>query len=106
MRYNSLFLAAASAAGSSAKIVEVADALPTSPVPYVVRHLEGPKVLLADDVFRFLTNENTTSTGQVNETASGFSMLLSNGKPNAAVPPHYVSADIWIVRETLQQGGC
>jgi hypothetical protein len=90
MRYHSLTLAAASAALSSAKVVEVSDTLPTSPVPYVVRHLEGPKVLLADDVFRFLANENTTCTGQANETAYGFSMLLTNGKPNDAVPAHYV----------------
>ena len=75
---------------SLARIIEVSDTLPLSPVPYVVRHLDGPKVLLADDVFRLLTNENTTGTGQANETAFGFSMLLSNGKPNDAVPAHYV----------------
>ena len=92
MRYTSFALAASSAAYTSAKVIEVSDTLPLSPVPYVVRHLEGPKVLLADDVFRFLTNENTTGTGQANETAYGFSMLLSNGMPNAAVPPHYVSS--------------
>jgi hypothetical protein len=93
MRYNSLAFAAASAAYTSAKIIEVSDTLPLSPVPYVVRHLDGPKVLLADDVFRFLSNENTTGTGQANETAYGFSMLLTNGKPNDAVPPHYVRGD-------------
>jgi hypothetical protein len=93
MRYNTLALAAASAAYTSAKIIEVSDTLPLSPVPYVVRHLDGPKVLLADDVFRFLSNENTTGTGQANETAYGFSMLLTDGKPNDAVPPHYVCAD-------------
>lgn len=91
MRYNSLALAAASASSSLAKVIEVADTLPTSPVTYFVPHLEGPKVLLADDVFRFLANQNTTGTGQVNETAYGFSMLLTDGKPNAAVPAHYVS---------------
>jgi hypothetical protein len=90
MHYNLLALAATSAVYTSAKIIEVFDTLPLSPVPYVVRHLDGPKVLLADDVFRFLSNENTTGTGQANETAYGFSMLLSNGKPNDAVPPHYV----------------
>lgn len=95
MRHQPLALAIAAAPYSLAKIVEVSDTLPTSPVPYVVRHLEGPKVLLADDVFRFLTNENTTGTGQANETAYGFSMLLSSGKPNDAVPPHYVRADPW-----------
>ena len=99
MRYNSIALAAASAACSSAKVVEVTDTLPTSPLPYVVRHLDGPKVLLADDVFRFLSNENTTGTGQANETAYGFSMLLSNGKPNAAVPPHYVSVTFFHTRK-------
>jgi hypothetical protein len=101
MRYNTLALAAASAAYTSAKIIEVSDTLPLSPVPYVVRHLDGPKVLLADDVFRFLSNENTTSTGQTNETADGFSMLLCNGKPNAAVPPHYVREDPQISGEPL-----
>jgi hypothetical protein len=90
MLRNSLTLAAALAPSAFAKIIEVSDTLPTSPVPYVVRHLDGPKVLLADDVFRFLSNENTTGTGQRNETAFGFSMLLSNGKPNDAVSPHYV----------------
>jgi len=89
MLRNTLTLAAALAPAAFA-ILEVSDTLPTSPVPYVVRHLDGPKVLLADDVFRFLTNENTTGTGQRNESAYGFSMLLSNGKPNDAVPPHYV----------------
>lgn len=92
MRYNSLALAAASASSSLAKVIEVADNLPTSPVTYFVPHLEGPKVLLADDVFRFLANQNTTGTGQVNETAYGFSMLLTDGKPNDAVPAHYVSS--------------
>ena len=91
MRYSSLALAASSAAYSSAKVIEVSDSLPLSPVPYVVRHLDGPKVLLADDVFRFLSDEKTTGTGQANDTANGFSMLLCNGKPNDAVPPHYVS---------------
>jgi hypothetical protein len=91
MRYNTLALAAASAAYTSAKIIEVSDTLPLSSVPYVVRHLDGPKVLLADDVFRFLTNE----------TADGFSMLLCNGKPNAAVPPHYVREDPQISGEPL-----
>lgn len=91
MRYSSLALAASSVAYSSAKVIEVSDTLPLSPVPYVVRHLDGPKVLLADDVFRFLSDEKTTGTGQANDTANGFSMLLCNGKPNDAVPPHYVS---------------
>lgn len=90
MLHHSFCLTAALAPLTFAAILEVSNTLPSSPVPYVVRHLDGPKVLLADDVFRFLTNENTTSTGQANETASGFSMLLSNGKPNDAVPPHYV----------------
>ena len=98
MRYSSLALAASSAAYSSAKVIEVSDTLPLSPVPYVVRHLDGPKVLLADDVFRFLSNENTTGSGQTNDTANGFSMLLCNGKPNDAVPPHYVSNGL----QTLQ----
>ena len=98
MRYTSLALAASSAAYSSAKVIEVSDTLPVSPVPYVVRHLDGPKVLLADDVFRFLSNENTTGTGQANETADGFSMLLCNGKPNDAVPPHYVSNELHVHR--------
>lgn len=98
MRYSSLALAASSAAYSSAKVIEVSDTLPLSPVPYVIRHLDGPKVLLADDVFRFLSNENTTGSGQVNETANGFSMLLCSGKPNDAVPPHYVSIGLQILR--------
>lgn len=71
--------------------MDVTDTLPSSPVPFVVRHMEGPKVLLADDVFRRLTDVKTTATGQANSSAAGFSMLLSNGKPNQAVPPHYVS---------------
>lgn len=79
---------------SLAAILEVSNTLPSSLTPYVVRHLDGLKMLLADDVFRFLTNENTTGIGQVNETANGFSMLLSNGKPNDAVPPHYVCTEL------------
>ena len=98
MRYSSLALAASSVACSSAKIIEVSDTLPLSPVPYVVRHLNGPKYLLADDVFRFLSDENTTGTGQANETADGFSMLLCNGKPNDAVPAHYVSHELQILQ--------
>lgn len=81
---------AALACCSYAKVFEVADTLPDSPVPYVVRHLDGPKVQLADDVFRTLTNINTTSDGSSNPVAAGFSMLLTNGKPNQIVPPHYV----------------
>ena len=99
MRYGSLALAASSAAYSSAKVIEVSDTLPLSPVPYVVRHLDGPKVLLADDVFRFLSDEKTTGTGQANDTANGFSMLLCNGKPNDAVPPHYVSDELHIFQQ-------
>jgi len=95
MRYTPIALAASTVAISSAKVVEVTDKLPLSPVPYVVRHLEGPKVLLADDVFRFLSDEKTTGTGQANDTANGFSMLLCNGKPNDAVPAHYVSPENW-----------
>jgi hypothetical protein len=98
MRYSSLALAVSSAAYSSAKVIEVSDTLPLSPVPYVVRHLDGPKVLLADDVFRFLSDEKTTGTGQANDTANGFSMLLCNGKPNDAVPPHYVSNELQILQ--------
>jgi hypothetical protein len=98
MRYSSLALAVSSAAYSSAKVIEVSDTLPLSPVPYVVRHLDGPKVLLADDVFRFLSDEKTTGTGQANDTANGFSMLLCNGKPNDAVPPHYVSNGLQIIQ--------
>lgn len=75
---------------SSAKVIEVSNTLPNGPVPYVVRHLEGPKLLLADDVFRPLTDVATTSTGSSNSVAGGFGMLLSNGKPNQMVPPHYV----------------
>jgi len=89
-----LLLAAALAPAALAKFTVVGDSLPASPVPYIVRHLDGPKVLLADDVFRFLTNQNTTGTGQANETAYGFSMLLSNGKPNDAVPAHYVRSHL------------
>lgn len=98
MRYSSLALAASSVAYSSAKVIEVSDTLPLLPEPYVVRHLDGPKVLLADDVFRFLSDEKTTGTGQANDTANGFSMLLCNGKPNDAVPPHYVSDELMIPR--------
>jgi hypothetical protein len=94
MRYSFIALAVSSVAYTAAKVVEVTDTLPSSPVPYVVRHLDGPKVLLADDVFRFLSDEATTGTGQANDSANGFSMLLCNGKPNDAVPPHYVSTDI------------
>jgi len=79
------------AACTQGKVLEVTDTLPSSPIPFVVRHMEGPKVLLADDVFRRLTDAKTTATGQANSSAAGFSMLLSNGKPNQAVPPHYVS---------------
>ncbi|KAK5128550.1 hypothetical protein LTR85_003221 [Meristemomyces frigidus] len=74
---------------SSAKVFEVTDSLPNSPIPYVVRHLEGPKVQLADDVFRTLTDTATTSNGSSDPVAAGFSMLLTNGKPNQIVPPHY-----------------
>lgn len=75
---------------SYSKVFEVNDTLPTSPIPYVIRHLDGPKLLLADDVFRSLTDIATTSTGSNNTAADGFGMLLTNGKPNQAVPPHYV----------------
>ena len=93
-----LFAAAAPALG---KIVEVTDTLPDHSVPFVVRHLEGPKVQLADDVFRTLTNVDTTADGSGNPTAAGFSMLLSNGKPNDAVPPHYVRLAARLVAHTL-----
>lgn len=77
------------AAVVSGKVVEVTTELPSSPVPYIVRNLEGPKILLADDIFRTLTNVDTTTTGSGNGSAGGFTMLRSNGKPNDAVPPHY-----------------
>ncbi|CAK4032795.1 Hypothetical predicted protein [Lecanosticta acicola] len=84
-----LFIAGLLAVPALAKIAEVADTLPDHSRPFVVRHLEGQKVQLADDVFRTLTNINTTANASANPVAAGFSMLLSSGKPNDAVPPHY-----------------
>lgn len=78
------------AQAAHSKVLEVNDTLPTSPVPYVVRHLDGPKLQLAGDVFRPLTDVATTANGSNYTDANGFSMLLSSGKPNEAVPPHYV----------------
>lgn len=82
-------LLAAFAPSVLSKVIEVTDALPDGAVPFVVRHLEGPKVLLADDVFRTLADTKNTISGSANAVAAGFSMLLTNGKPNDAVPPHY-----------------
>lgn len=88
--YTLAFLAAALAPSVLSKVIEVTDALPDGPVPFVVRHLDGPKVLLADDVFRTLADTKNTVSGSANAVAAGFSLLLTNGKPNDAVPPHYV----------------
>ena len=73
-----------------ARVFEVSNTLPSSPTPYVVRHLDGPKFLLADDVFRTLTNAATTTNGSGNDAANGFSILLTNGKVDQIAPPHYV----------------
>lgn len=87
-------LLAAFAPAVLSKVIEVTDSLPDGAVPFVVRHLEGPKVLLADDVFRTLADTKNTINGSANTVAAGFSMLLTNGKPNDAVPPHYVSISL------------